>query len=106
MRIAKEAACLRTVGDRNPDPQVAELEEELKALGNSVGVGPMGFVGESGVVDVHVEVAHAHTGGMQVAMHCFCFASRRATARISPDGSVAFRSDPQWFTEYYRREGI
>ncbi|GIT62735.1 MAG: hypothetical protein Ct9H300mP21_02810 [Pseudomonadota bacterium] len=45
MRIAKEAACLRAVGDRNPDPQIAELEEELKELGNSIGMGPMGFVG-------------------------------------------------------------
>ncbi len=106
MRIAKEAACLRAVGDRNPDPQLAEMEEELKNLGNSVGMGPMGFAGGSGVVDVHVEVAHTHTGGMQVAMHCFCFASRRATARISTTGEVSFRSDPQWFTPYYRREGI
>ena len=51
MRIAKEAACLRAVGDRNPDPQIAELEEELKELGNSIGMGPMGFVGSQMVVD-------------------------------------------------------
>ena len=106
MRIAKEAACLRPVGDPNPDPQLAKLELELQELGNSVGMGPMGFVGSKAIIDVHVEVAYAHTGGMQVAMHTFCFASRRATARIDPDGSVTFRSDPQWFTEHYRREGI
>ena len=23
-----------------------------------------------------------------------------------PDGRVEFRSDPMWFTDYYRREGI
>ena len=106
MRIAKEAACLRAVGDRNPDSRLAELELELKDLGNSIGMGPMGFAGNHGVVDVHLEVAYAHTGGMQVAMHTFCFASRRATARITPEGKVTFRSDPKWFTEYYRREGI
>jgi L(+)-tartrate dehydratase alpha subunit len=106
MRIAKEAACLRAVGDRNPDAQIAALELELKTLGNSIGMGPMGFVGSSMVVDVHVEIAYAHTGGMPVAIHTFCFASRRATARITPDGGVSFRQDPQWFTDYYRREGV
>jgi tartrate dehydratase alpha subunit/fumarate hydratase class I-like protein len=58
------------------------------------------------VVDTHIEIAYAHTGGMPVAIHTFCFASRRATARLTPDGQVRFRSDPQWFTPYYRREGI
>lgn len=106
MRIAKEAACLRPVGDRNPDPQLAKLEEELKTLGNSIGMGPMGFVGRSAVIDVHIEIAYAHTGGMPVAMHTFCFASRRATARIYADGRVEHRDDPRWFTDYYRREGI
>ena len=106
MRIAKEAACLRAVGDRNPDPELAALEEELKQLGNSIGMGPMGFVGSSMVIDAHVEIAYTHTGGMPVAIHTFCFASRRATARLTPDGEVSYRSDPEWFTPYYRREGI
>jgi L(+)-tartrate dehydratase alpha subunit len=106
MRIAKEAACLRPVGDRHPDPQVAKLEEELKALGNRIGLGPMGFVGNSAIIDTHVEIAYAHTGGMPVAMHTFCFASRRATARIDSSGEVEYRSDPKWFTDYSRREGI
>jgi succinate dehydrogenase/fumarate reductase flavoprotein subunit len=34
VRLAKESACLRLVGDRNPDPEVAKLEEELLELGN------------------------------------------------------------------------
>ena len=29
MVLGKQAACLRTVGDRNPDPKIAELELEL-----------------------------------------------------------------------------
>jgi len=106
MRIAKEAACLRPVGDRHPDPRVAALEVELKTLGNRIGMGPMGFVGNSAVVDAHVEIAYTHTGGMPVAMHTFCFASRRATARVSADGDIEYRDDPKWFTDYYRREGL
>ncbi|HMH52581.1 MAG TPA: fumarate hydratase [Candidatus Acidoferrum sp.] len=106
VRLGKEAACLRVVGSRNPDPVVARLEEELTALGNYIGIGAMGFAGTSLVVATHVEVAYSHTGGMPVGMHSFCLSSRRATARIHPDGRVEFRTDPQWFTDYYRREGI
>ena len=37
VRLGKEAACLRVVGSRNPDPVIAKLEEELTALGNYIG---------------------------------------------------------------------
>lgn len=106
MVIGKQAACLRAVGDVHPDPEVAKLEAELKAIGNSIGMGPMGFVGTSMVVDCHVEVAYTHTGGMPMSVHAFCLSSRRATARLFPDGRVEYRTDPRWFTDYHRREGI
>ena len=54
----------------------------------------MGFAGTSLVVATHVEVAFSHTGGMPVGLHSFCLSSRRATARIHPDGRVEFRTDP------------
>ncbi|MCP5366099.1 MAG: fumarate hydratase [Hyphomicrobiales bacterium] len=106
MRIGKEAACLRTVGSVHPDPEVAKLEAELKEMGNSMGMGPMGFAGNSMVVDCHVEVAYAHTGGMPMSVHTFCLSSRRACARIHADGRVEYRTDPDWFTPYYRRETV
>ncbi len=106
MVLGKQAACLRVVGDRHPDPEVAALEEELTALGNRIGMGAMGFSGSSMVVDCHVEVAYTHTGGMPMSVHCFCLSSRRATARIHADGSVVFRTDPAWFTPYMRRETV
>jgi L(+)-tartrate dehydratase alpha subunit len=106
VRLGKEAACLRVVGSRNPDPMIARLEEELTALGNYVGIGAMGFAGTSLVVATHIEIAYSHTGGMPVAIHSFCLSSRRATARVHPDGQVERRADPQWFTDYYRRAGI
>jgi L(+)-tartrate dehydratase alpha subunit len=106
VRLGKEAACLRVVGSRNPDPALAALEDELTVLGNHIGIGAMGFAGTSLVVATHVEVAFSHTGGMPVGMHAFCLSSRRATARIHADGRVDFRNDPGWFTDYYRREGV
>jgi len=102
-RLGKEAACLRYVPDRNPDPLVAELEEELTELGNRAGFGPMGFPGATAIKAVKIECAYTHTGGLPMSVHHFCHATRRAVVRIFPDGSHAYRDDPQWFTPYYRR---
>jgi L(+)-tartrate dehydratase alpha subunit len=104
--LGKEASCLRLVGDRHPDPLVAALELELLELGNRTMIGIMGFRSDTPVLDVHCEIAYTHTGGLPVGISELCHAVRRATARIYNDGRVEFRDDPQWFTEYYRREAI
>ena len=106
MVLGKQASCLRTVGSRNPDPRIAELEDELRELGNSIGMGAMGFMGSSMVVDCNIEVGYCHTGGMPMSVHMFCLSSRRATARIHGDGSVEYRTDPEWFTGYSRRATV
>jgi L(+)-tartrate dehydratase alpha subunit len=106
MVLGKQASCLRVVGSVNPDPRIAALEQELFALGNSIGMGAMGFMGSSMVVACHIEVGYCHTGGMPMSVHMFCLASRRASARIHADGRVEFRTDPQWFTPYSRRTGV
>jgi len=106
VRLAKEAACLRILEDRNPDPEIAALEEELIDLGNRSGFGPMGFPGNSAVLDVHIEAAYAHTGGMPVGIQHFCYAQRRKSVRIFSDNTVEYRQDPMWFTPYYRRDTI
>lgn len=106
VKLAKEAACLRVIGDRNPDIDIARLEKELIELGNRTGFGPMGLTGSSSILDVHIEVAYAHTGGMPISIHQFCFAQRRAVARIFCNNSIEYREDPRWFTSYYRRETI
>ena len=106
MVLGKRAACLRIVGSRNPDPRIAELEDEFKELGNSIGMGAMGFVGKNMVIDCNVEVGYCHTGGMQMSVHTFCLSSRRAVARIHGDGRVECRTDPDWFTDYQRRDSV
>ncbi len=106
MVLGKQAACLRTVGDRNPEPEIAKLELELTELGNSIGMGAMGFSGRSMVVDTHIEVGYTHTGGMPMSVHCFCLSSRRATVRLFADGRAEYRTDPKWFTPYSRRNSI
>jgi L(+)-tartrate dehydratase alpha subunit len=106
MTLSKEACCLRPVGDRHPDPEVARLEQELIGLANGTGFGVMGLGGDITVLDVHIEIAYTHTGGLPVAISQQCHAIRRATARIYPDGHIEYRDDPRWFTPYHRRVGI
>ncbi|MEL6421565.1 MAG: fumarate hydratase [Pseudomonadota bacterium] len=106
MVLGKHAACLRTVGSTNPDPAIAALEAELKELGNSIGMGAMGFMGSSMVVDCNIEAGYCHTGGMPMSVHMFCLSSRRATARVTGDGRVTFRTDPEWFSDYARRTSV
>jgi len=106
MVLGKQAACLRVVGSRNPDPRIAALEDELKTLGNSIGMGAMGFMGSSMVIDCHIEVGYCHTGGMPMSVHMFCLSSRRACARVDAGGRAEFRTDPMWFTDYMRRATV
>lgn len=106
MVLGKQASCLRIVGSRNPDPEIARLEDELKALGNSIGMGAMGFMGSSMVVAAHIEVGYCHTGGLPMSVHMFCLSSRRASARIHAGGRAELRTDPGWFTDYSRRATV
>jgi L(+)-tartrate dehydratase alpha subunit len=105
--IAKQAAQLRPVGDRHPDPVVAELEDELHELVDGLGLGAMGYPGSGGyATDVHVEIAYTHSALNPLGIHQLCQAARRAVIRVGSDGGLETRDVPAWFTPYSRREGI
>ena len=89
MYLAKEAIA-RPVGTRNPDPVVAELEDELFGLLNETGIGPMGLGGDVTVLQCHIEHADTHMTLNPVAVNYQCWAARRATAHLAADGSVEY----------------
>jgi fumarate hydratase subunit alpha len=89
MYLAKEAIT-RPVGTRNPDPVVAELEEELLQLLNETGIGPMGLGGDVTVLQCHIEHADTHMTLNPVAVNYQCWAARRASAHITADGTVEY----------------
>lgn len=89
-RLAKEAAAIREVGSRNPDPEISQMEEELLEAINSLGIGPMGLGGKTTALDLHVEVAGTHIACIPVAVNFQCWPARRAAARISADGEVTY----------------
>ena len=89
MYLAKEAIA-RPVGTRNLDPVVAQLEQELFELLNETGIGPMGLGGDVTVLSCHVEHADTHMTLNPVAVNYQCWAARRASAHISPDGEIEY----------------
>jgi len=73
--IAKKAL-LRTVGEPNPHPRVAEVEKELLAEINALGIGPQGFGGSVTALAVHIETFPAHIASLPVAVNLQCHVAR------------------------------
>jgi len=79
MILAKKAL-LRQVGEPNPDPEIAELEQEVLERVNSLGIGPQGFGGRTTALAVHAEVFPTHIAMMPAAVNLQCHAARHKEA--------------------------
>jgi len=79
MLLAKKAL-LRPVAEPNPDPEVAELEEEILNRVNALGIGPMGFGGSTTALAVHAEVMPAHIASLPLAINLQCYNARHKEA--------------------------
>jgi fumarate hydratase subunit alpha len=89
MALAKQAL-LKSLGEANSDPQIAELERELLEAANMTGIGPMGLGGDTTVLGVHIDYAYRHPASLPVAVVFSCWCDRRASARISAKGEVEY----------------
>lgn len=96
-RLAKEAAVLRPIGSRHPEPDIAKIEKDLYDALSELKIGAMGSGGDVSIFAVHVEYAYTHIGGIAVAVNTNCFITRRATTRIFADGRFGAIDDPDWF---------
>jgi fumarate hydratase subunit alpha/L(+)-tartrate dehydratase alpha subunit len=87
--LAKKAV-LRPLGTHSDDPVIAAIEDELYAAANELGIGPMGLGGSTTVLGVHIEYAHTHITQNPVAVNLQCWAARRSSAVITPQGEVTY----------------
>jgi fumarate hydratase subunit alpha/L(+)-tartrate dehydratase alpha subunit len=87
MALAKKATT-RTVGQKNPDPQIAALEEELLTVINETGIGPQGLGGDTTALGVHIESAWTHITCNPVAVNLQCWRAERRRAKLWLDGRV------------------
>ena len=95
--IAKEAACLRIIDSRHPEPMIAKIEEDLFHEINNLGIGIMGSGKGPSVLSVNIEYAYTHIAGIAVALSSNCCISRRATTIIYDDGNIEELDNPNWF---------
>jgi len=79
MLMAKKAL-LRKVAEPNPDPEIAELEKEILARVNALGIGPLGFGGGTTALAVHAEVMPTHIVSLPVAVNLQCHSARHQEA--------------------------
>lgn len=81
LKLGKKAL-LGKVGERNPDPTIAEMELECLERINKDGKGPMGLGGRTTALDVKMLKMDTHTAGLPVGVVIQCWADRHATARL------------------------
>ena len=81
MLLAKKAL-LREVAKPNPDPEIAELEKELLARINALGIGPQGFGGTTTALAVQAEVMPTHLASLPVAVNLQCHCARHKEATL------------------------
>ena len=81
-RVAEMAksALMLPLGEHNPDPYYAALEDELLALVNGTGIGPQGLGGRTTCLGLHILAGATHIAGLPVAVNVSCHVTRHKTA--------------------------
>jgi len=83
--VMSKHALFRNIGTPNPDPELDELEKELKEELNKLGIGAMGMGGTETVLAVHIETYEGrmcHIASLPVAVNIQCHSSRHAHITI------------------------
>ena len=86
---ASKETLFRPLGDENPDEKLAALEQRLFDEANQLGIGPMGFGGETTVLDVKVRGMHRLPASYFVSVSYMCWAHRRRRMMLH-DGSIEY----------------
>ena len=79
--LAKKAL-IRPLDKRNEDKFYSDLEEELLANINKLGIGPQGFGGKTTALGLNIETYPTHIAGLPVAVNINCHATRHKEREI------------------------
>jgi fumarate hydratase subunit alpha len=80
--LTAKKALLRPLGQKNRDPQLAAMEEELLTRVNNLGIGPQGLGGRITALAVNVELIPCHIAQFPMAVNLNCHAHRHQEAVI------------------------
>ncbi len=80
---------LRKLTDDNPNPELNTLEKTLVEEANSLGIGPMGFGGQTTLMGVKIGVLNRLPASYFVSVSYMCWAYRRQGVTLASDLSIA-----------------
>jgi len=83
--LASKQALLRPIDDRHTDPELAALETRLTDEANQLGIGPMGFGGETTVLGAKLTSLHRLPASFFVSVSYMCWAHRRRRMTVLHD---------------------
>lgn len=80
--ILAKKSLLRSIGSKNPDPELDKLEKEILNEINKLGIGPQGLGGRITALDVHILMMPCHIASLPLAVNIQCHAHRHKEAII------------------------
>lgn len=80
---------LRKLDDRNPVPELDALEQDIVKTANELGIGPMGFGGNTTLLGTKIGVINRVPASYFVSVSYMCWAFRRHGAVLDADGALA-----------------
>ena len=82
---ASKEVLYRKLEDVNPDPKLAALEQQLTGEANQLGIGPMGFGGQTTVFGTKITGMHRLPASYFVTISYMCWAYRRRRMMVTED---------------------
>ena len=79
---------LRTIPDRNPNPELDKLEQDILKTANELGIGPMGFGGKTTLLGVKICAANRLPASYFVSISYMCWAYRRQGVALDAEGKI------------------
>jgi fumarate hydratase class I len=79
---------LRSLVDENPNAELNHLEKEIVQKANQLGIGPMGFGGNTTLLGCKVGVLNRLPASYFVSVSYMCWAFRRQGFVLSPQGKI------------------
>jgi len=86
---ASKEILLNKLDEGNSDPQLAALEDRLTEEANLLGIGPMGFGGQTTVLGTKITTLHRLPASFYVSISYMCWAYRRRKMTYQ-DGLAAY----------------
>ncbi len=85
---ASKAQLLRSLDDRNPNPALDKLEQDILNTGNELGIGPMGFGGRTTLLGVKICAINRVPASYFVSVSYMCWAFRRRGFTLNTNGQI------------------